>query len=563
MVRDASELPRLRRVGSDALLLECGDLTAALAVFAALSHARDAGELEVTELIPAAETVLVVGGEARAPEHLSARLPELLADTDVQPRGATAAELDEPIVIPVVYDGVDLDGVAEITGMSIDQVIGRHTRASYTVAFTGFAPGFAYLAGGDPALDVPRRTTPRPRIEAGSVALAGNFSGVYPRESPGGWRLIGTTGFSVWDVDRDPPAALHPGTHVRFQSVRERVSVSTAPPSSRGAGHSARPAGTPTFEVLDAGLRTLVQDAGRPGLAAIGVGTAGTADRRSYAEANRLVGNGPGAAMLELAHGSFAVRMLDTAVLAFTGAPRVGRITGSKLTGDRNWDGSSDRAVPLARAFRVNAGEVLELGPPEQGLRTMLAVRGGVLVPETLGSASRDTLAGLGPDPLRNGVTVRRGEAGVVSVGFPLEGFPALDSRNTLAPLPVPGATTVLDVVIGPRDDWFDDESLAHFQEIEWEVTSHSDRVGVRFAGQPLSRKNEYVGLELPSEGLVTGAIQVPPDGQPVLFLADHPITGGYPVIAVVRDKDLDLAAQLPPGALVRFRLVEAMKGKS
>ena len=126
-------------------------------------------------------------------------------------------------VIPVRYDGLDLAEVAEIAGMSAEQVVERHLAARYTVAFTGFAPGFAYLSGGDPALVVPRRSTPRPRIDAGSVGLAGPFSAVYPRQSPGGWQLIGRTASSMWDLDRDPPALLLPGNRVRFVPEREAV----------------------------------------------------------------------------------------------------------------------------------------------------------------------------------------------------------------------------------------------------------------------------------------------------------------------------------------------------
>ncbi|MFV0433191.1 MAG: 5-oxoprolinase/urea amidolyase family protein [Leucobacter sp.] len=596
-------LPRVRLVGDAAAMLDCGDLSGALAVAEVLRDAAARGELDIDELVPGAETVLVRGGEARSPRALAARLGVLLgavarshgaaatghgaaatangaqASTRGAPEAPNRTLATSPTVIPVSYDGIDLAEVAALTGMSIDQVVERHVAAEYTVAFTGFAPGFAYLAGGDPALAVPRRATPRPRIAAGSVGLAGSFSGVYPRESPGGWQLIGRTEHRMWDLDRPQPAALLPGARVRFAAVRETVEVAdpepwagasrkpspaTEPqrartgrgpeveadvpadtasqtaaqqaatrPSATSSGGAA-PEGTPAFAVIDAGLQTLVQDDGRPGLAAMGVSASGAADRGALARANRLVGNPESAAALELGFGGFEVRGLGVAVLAVAGAPREGRITGP----------FGGRAVVADRAFRLDAGERLRLETPERGLRSVLAVRGGVAAQPVLGSRSTDTLAGLGPAPLAVGDVVRAGAPGRAAVGLP---EPVRDR------LPASGEEVRLRVVLGPRDDWFSAASVQRLWEVSWEVTPRSDRVGVRLAGDPLTRLPEHRERELPSEGLATGAIQVPADGQPVLFLADRPLTGGYPVIGVVCAADLDLAAQLPPAARVRF----------
>ncbi|MBK0420116.1 5-oxoprolinase/urea amidolyase family protein [Leucobacter sp. CSA1] len=555
--RGALRTPRLRASGDESVLLDCGSLEGALGVLEALDSARAAGALDVVELVPAAETVLVRGGEARDPRVFAARLSGLLAGAG---GGAGRAAEAPGTVIPVRYDGADLAEVAELTGMSVDQVIERHTAAEYTVAFTGFAPGFAYLSGGDPALAVPRRPSPRPRIPAGAVAIAGRFSGVYPRPSPGGWQLLGRTDYPMWDLGREQPAALIPGGRVRFAATREEAraadpratgarSVGDPGPArpDDGASGASEPrsesapglASPPALIVRDPGLQTLVQDAGRPGLAELGVSASGAADRGALVRANRLVGNAPGAAVLELGHGAFAAEAATVSVIALAGAPRAGRIAGP----------FGVRSVAADRAFRIDPGERLELGPPERGLRTVLAIRGGVLAPLTLGSASRDTLAGLGPDPLAEGAEVRAAE-GAASAVVGAVGEPEPQGE----PLPAPGETSVLEVVPGPRDDWFDEAGMTRLWENEWRVSPRSDRVGLRLEGSPLTRAEGFRELELPSEGLVTGSIQVPPDGQPVLFLADRPLTGGYPVVGVVRERDLDLAAQLPPGALVRFR---------
>ncbi|MEU0497264.1 5-oxoprolinase subunit PxpB [Mycobacterium sp. NPDC006124] len=198
--------------GDQALLLDVDDTADVLAWCDAVRGAELPG---VVDIVPAARTVLLVLSEARHRAPTRARLDRLrVSRADAQPadRGAV-------VTLDVVYDGEDLDEVARLSGLSPDQVVEAHTAATLRVAFGGFAPGFAYLVGGDERLHVPRRAEPRTRVPAGSVGLAGEFSGVYPRESPGGWQLIGRTDAVLWDVDRDPPALLVPGSWVRFRAV--------------------------------------------------------------------------------------------------------------------------------------------------------------------------------------------------------------------------------------------------------------------------------------------------------------------------------------------------------
>lgn len=209
---------RLLPMGESAWLVETDDLNAAIALESALRPVAEAGEgvwADVDDLVPAARTVLVV---ARAWTGLDALATEIRrvageADATVAPQPSAVVE------VPVRYDGPDLDEVAAHTGLSREEVVAAHTGAPWRVAFGGFAPGFAYLVGGDPRLAVPRRPEPRTRVPAGAVGLAGEFTGIYPRESPGGWQLLGTTDVVLWDVDREPPALLVPGTTVRFTEV--------------------------------------------------------------------------------------------------------------------------------------------------------------------------------------------------------------------------------------------------------------------------------------------------------------------------------------------------------
>ncbi|QKV77977.1 biotin-dependent carboxyltransferase family protein [Amycolatopsis sp. Hca4] len=272
------------------------------------------------------------------------------------------------------------------------------------------------------------------------------------------------------------------------------------------------------LEVVRPGFATTVQDLGRPGHAALGVGRSGAADRGSFRLANRLVGNPPGAAALEVTLGGLVLRASSVTTVAVTGA-----------------------ACPLSKGgldgpITLWPGEELSLGTAVSGLRCYVAVRGGIDVAPVLGSRATDTLGKLGPPPVTAGMLLPIGPA-------PRE-FPAVDLAPR-APLP---PEPVLRVTPGPRRDWFTAPDA--LLSTVYTVSPDSDRVGIRFTGPALARARHD---ELPSEACVPGSLQVPPSGRPILFHADHPTTGGYPVIAVVEEEDLDLAAQLRPGQTVRF----------
>jgi biotin-dependent carboxylase-like uncharacterized protein len=274
--------------------------------------------------------------------------------------------------------------------------------------------------------------------------------------------------------------------------------------------------------VLASGPLATVQDLGRPGWAAIGVPRSGPADRAAAALAGRLVGNAPEAAVVEVTAGGLRVRAARTLLVAVTGAPAPVTVDG--------------RPAPFNAPFPLPAGAELALDRPPVGLRSYLAVRGGIDVPPVLGSRSTDTLSGLGPAPLRAGDRL--------PVGRAVAAEPVVD----VAPVASPAVSPVLHVLPGPRRDWLAPEAWDLLLAGEWTVSPDSDRVGLRLSGPRLARARDD---ELPSEGLVPGAVQVPPDGAPVLFLADHPVTGGYPVLAVV---EVTAGGQLRPGDTVRFR---------
>ncbi|KQY45814.1 5-oxoprolinase/urea amidolyase family protein [Rhizobium sp. Root483D2] len=523
---------RFLPVSLTVLLVELADLDETLALFASLQADPVDG---IEDMVPAARTLMI----RFRPERLTAeKLCGAIATRDLSARITPS---DTCVEIPVHYDGEDLADVAGLTGLSVDEVIRRHTESEFTVAFCGFAPGFGYLVGGDPTLQVPRRQSPRTKIPAGSVALAGAFSGVYPQASPGGWQIIGTTPEKMWDLSRDPPALFQPGYRVRFTDLSKSksvVSVSTA--KSAAAPATVQTAGALALKVLAAPMPALFQDTGRFGQTGQGVSASGALDIGAHKAANRVVGNPVDFACLEITLGGFSFEINGRAVLGITGAPCPIQV--------RDASGRVQTAETY-RPISLEPGDVVTLGHAPKGMRSYLAMRGGFAVTPVLGSASTDTLAIVGPDPVTAGtvLTIQSGTKDLVPVS--LTEVPAFDH-------PASGETVVLDVVMGPRSDWFTQAGIDTLSGQLWTMTPQSNRVGIRLAGDvPLERKDK---AELPSEGTATGAIQVPHSGQPVLFLADHPLTGGYPVIGNVAEHHLDLAGQIPVNAKIRFRPVRA-----
>ncbi|SPA53820.1 conserved protein of unknown function (plasmid) [Cupriavidus taiwanensis] len=531
---------RFLPVTSNALLVELADLDQTLALLASLQRDPLPG---VAELVPAARTILV---HFRPSATSAAALVRAIAARDLSQR---VERSDILVEIPVRYDGEDLAEVAQLLGITPKEVVRRHTGSEYTVAFTGFAPGFAYLSGGHPSFDVPRRSTPRTRIPAGAVGLAGTFSGVYPQASPGGWQIIGVTPVPMWDLDRHQPALLQPGYRVRFVDIATLNGVahpvdSVAAAPARQPVQSVQSDGAPAaaaLKVKGTGLQTLFQDLGRHGQAGQGVSASGAMDQAALKAANRLVGNRSDAAALETIGAGLQLQSVGESVVAVTGADAPLTV---RTADGRQWDVPNHQAVALAD------GDTLSIGQPLAGARCYVAARGGFAVTPVLGSCATDTLAKVGPAPLAVGdvIDLRQAPAGAIV------GAPETPAEN----LPTVEQEVVLDVVLGPRTDWFTAESVQRLATQRWQVTPQSNRVGLRLAGEaPLERA---IAGELPSEGTALGALQVPPSGQPVLFLADHPLTGGYPVIGAVAPHHLDRAGQIPVGAWLRFNPVGAFE---
>ena len=283
-----------------------------------------------------------------------------------------------------------------------------------------------------------------------------------------------------------------------------------------------------TMTILRAGPLTVLKDEGRPGHAGQGVAPSGAVDRTAYARANALVGNPRGAAALECTLGGLRVRFDEPAVIVLTGTDAVLTVNGTRTA--------------VEEVISVAAGTEVAVTMPRRGLRSYLAVRGGFTAPAVLGSRSTDQLAGVGPPRPAPGDTLPIGPAPSTSA--------TASDVVTVADEDRP-----LEVDLGPRDDWFTAEAIETFLSAEFTVSPASNSVGLRLDGPVLARARTE---ELPSEGVVRGSVQVPPDGHPIVFQADHPVTGGYPVIAVLTPAAADRAAQARPGARLRFTVAPA-----
>jgi biotin-dependent carboxylase-like uncharacterized protein len=287
-----------------------------------------------------------------------------------------------------------------------------------------------------------------------------------------------------------------------------------------------------SLHIVGTGAQTTVQDAGRPGLAHLGVGRSGWLDDPAARLANRLVGNAEDVALLECLLGGLVTEPDGAVSVAVTGAECEVRAGG--------------RAVAHGAAVGLRSGEALSIGPVSRGARCYVAVAGGIAVEAVLGSRSTDTLSGIGPEAVQPGDVLPVGSTRGTRPG---EGQ-QLTARHE--------GVQVLRCWPGPRTDWFTDAALTTLTTLSYSVHPHSDRVGLRLSGPALERRTS---AELPSEGLVLGAVQVPGDGRPLVFLNDHPTTGGYPVVAVVDPRDLSACAQLRPGDEVRFHPQRRLSG--
>nr|WP_240807342.1 5-oxoprolinase subunit PxpB [Polyangium spumosum] len=447
--------------------------------------------------------VVVVTNVARSTEAAAALTSAAAGATGFHVPGRTH-------VIPVAYDGPDLEAVAGVLGVSTEAVVRMHAEREVTVELVGFLPGFGYCGPIDRRLVLPRRGSPRPRVPAGSVGIAGTFTGIYPFDSPGGWNLLGrANAASLFDPGRHPPILLSPGDRVRFEPV--------------AAGEVEAGAARQTIvqnEQYDCALVVeaapacaTVQDGGRAGQLSRGLPPSGPLDPGGHAAANEAVGNPPGAAAIEVPLGAISVRARGDAWISV--------------------DGSAPVHLADGESFRV-----------EEGPRAVryLAARGGIDVPVMLGARATLLVARLGG---AGGRALRKRD--VLPIGDPSAagGGP---SRRGPAHSDDEIATIVIDE--GPHRGRFPADALDVLLSSTFVVSRLGDRVGQRLEGAKIPRSGPDLALPVP---MLRGAVQVTTDGTPIVLGPDHPTTGGYPVLAVVRRSSWGALARRRPGERLRF----------
>jgi antagonist of KipI len=516
--RDAGDVRlEIRDVSEGSVLVEFPDVSdadanrAAIALASRLFSARSRAGL--LDAIPGARTLyLAFPPRAVSREALGRRLRR--ADPDAVSGGQPDSRLFR---IPVAYggeNGPDLTSLARDRGIDEEELARRHQAAEYAVAFLGFSPGFAYLTGLPPELHAPRLPTPRSRVAAGSVAIGGEYTAIYPEDSPGGWRLIGRSPVSLFDPWGDPPALLRSGDRVRFERILpdeldRRLAARVPRKDAAGMGE-------PILAVIAPGLFTTVQGAPRHGLGSSGVPAGGAMDEEALERGNAAVGNAAGAAALEITMSGPQLRVLGDAVLCVSGGDLAARWNGKLV----------DRDVP----FEVRAGDHVAFGYTGSGARAYLCVRGGLV----------ERRAG---EPLRRvarGDVVARRAAG--EAGNPRSASPAVSE---------PVGPRIVRVLPGPQASFFPQTVTDVFFSSTYRVSAESDRRGIRLDGPAVEPGRP---ADIPPEGTALGAIQVPASGLPIVLGPDRPVTGGYAKIATVIRADWPRLAQAPLGTPIRFR---------
>ncbi len=587
---------RFTSVGDTAFNVEFGtaiDRPANARVMALHARLKRAAVPGLVETVPAFRSLLVVYD----PTITGRRAVQAAVEAALADGGAQAPAAGRLWRLPVCYDpglAPDLEESAAALGLTAEGLAGLHGSTEYFVYMLGFMPGFGYMGDLPAALERPRRAEPRLRVPAGSVAMAGRLTTVYPWESPGGWHLIGRCPVPLYDGARPSPILLAAGDRVRFEAVdragfdalaravaegrfdpdglrdgsyrfRNGPTCGRTVPSPHtpggpppralasrpcgraaavAAGYQGQRAGRsdpgimsppPALAVLEPGLFTTIQDLGRFGFQELGMPVAGALDPLALRLANALVGNPQRAAGLEIA-------LLGPALRVEAAGVRIAAVGPVALGLER--EGQPPVPLETGRTHRLARGDLLRLGAVDGAAVACLAVAGGFDLEPFLGSLSSYARAGIGPlggKPLGAGTRLP----------LRLDQAPA-GGEVELPQAPDYGGGPVR-VVLGPQEDRFTEEAVATFLSAEYRVGREADRMGLRLEGPALAHRG---GADIASDGLVTGAIQVPGNGRPILLLNDRQTAGGYAKIATVISADLPRAGRLRPGDRLSFRAV-------
>ncbi len=531
---------KIRAMGEAAVLIEVADKISRKAngYVLALMHEFEKKNINgIIEMVPAYTTLLIYYN----PELIDFKsIKDEIEKTEIEVRKKGVEEIigeRRVIEIPVAYGGEfgpDLEYVAKYANLTVNEVIKIHSNQTYLVYMIGFTPGFTYMGEVPEIIAAPRLKKPRLRVPAGSVGIAGRQTGIYPIESPGGWRIIGRTPIKLFDWNKDPPTKLKAGDYVKFKPISTDEFWKIHEVQKEKAEGKVEVKGIPAFEVIFAGPGVTIQDMGRIGYRKYGVPFSGALDVKSYMLANIIVGNKINSACIEVFQSTLTLKALNDVIVAFTGAKAEIKIDGEK--------------APLWQAIPIRKNSTISIEKFIHGQVVYIAVSSGISEIEIMGSKSYY---------LRGGVGRRFSKGSIIYIEDDL--FNELIETCPARILPEEfrvkvSDETILRTIIGPHEDWFTNETINEFLSNPFKVTPHIDRMGFRLEGPVL--KHAKGGGRLISCGTLPGAVQVPPDGNPIVLMAEAQTTGGYPIIGTVIQADLYKLAQSPPGSKVGFKAI-------
>jgi KipI family sensor histidine kinase inhibitor len=530
--------PRILTAGEQGLVVELGDRIDPRIngrVYCLAVAVADENIDGVLEVVPTYRSLMIFFDPLRIERNkLVARVGALAGVADEDSRKKSPAKV---VRVPVCYGGEfgpDLDYVADCNRLTAEEVVRIHSERTYPVYMMGFMPGFPYLGGMSGRIAAPRMEKPRLKVAAGSVGIAGEQTGIYPLESPGGWRIIGRTPLRLFSPASSRPFPIAAGNAVRFEPVTEEefrhLEMKNASDDQSAVEALSGAAGAATISVVKPGLLTTVQDEGRFGYRAFGMPVSGAMDRYAYRVANILAGNGFSAAALEMSLSGGVFRFASDAYVSVCGADMGAKLDGVSV---QNWSG-----------FPVAAGSVLAFGHAARGCRTYLAINGGIAVPSFMGSRStclRAGIGGFGGRALKAGDVLPAGVAGTMPWKkriLPHHFVPRYPDSLTLRVLP------------GFQEILFTNEGIDVFYSAEYTVSPRNDRMGYLLDGLQVRHAD---GADIVSDALCPGAVQVPGNGLPIIMTADHQTTGGYAKIGAVIGPDLSALVQARQGDRIRF----------
>ena len=524
--------PIIYPLSENSIVIEWGDAideTISNRVFSLNSLLKQKPFTGLTETVPAYTTLTIyyqpelINKEKEGPfVTVKKNIEELLSG--VKPEQFTNNPV---VVIPVCYDdefGQDIKFIATERHLSKEEIIALHQQKEYRVYMMGFLPGFAYMGKLDDAIATPRKHTPRAIVEAGSVGIAGNQTGIYPLPSPGGWQIIGRTPLCLFDTQKKDPFLFKAGDRVKFfQITKEEFEDLSKQQNNMPVAVNIE--NTADAIVIRPGMFSTIQDGGRIGFQSFGVPLSGAMDHKAYCIANGLLGNSKNAAVIECTMGGLAIQFKKDTTIAITGA-------GTAYVNHRE----IEQYMPVP----VHTNDLLEIKYDRDGIRTYIAVSGGFYAPVVMNSRSAYTNAGIGT-ALRKDDALKFEDSHPASAKKHFPGFSSPEYHDH----------SMIRIFTGPECNRMYPESLKQLYQRPFKLTNQCDRMGYRLSGEPLQLCNKK---EMLSTAVTKGAIQLTNRGQLIILMSDCQTTGGYPRVAQVAAADLQLLAQMKPGDTIQFK---------